>query len=180
MTLVQCIVSIFFSTFCLNQFRELMSRSSMMIQTCRFNHKMVSRRLLQNKILSSKVVTRSTTMIVHDCPMTSLNIVTPRLHGYETYVTSNDSRFNKKHLGESPHTMQMIFYLATCHFLCPGLVFKALPCWPPYGFIMNGLAMIIISVIFWHFTLRAWVRMLQFSKRRLFNFFFAGASYLLH
>jgi hypothetical protein len=48
---------------------------------CRFNPKMISRRLLRNKILSSKVVTRSKTIIVHDCPMTSLNIVTPRLHG---------------------------------------------------------------------------------------------------
>ena len=64
----------------------------------KFNHKMVSRRLLRNKILSSKVVTRSITTIVHDCPMASLNIVTLHLHGYKTYATSNDSRFNKKKL----------------------------------------------------------------------------------
>jgi hypothetical protein len=93
----------------------------------RFNHKMVSHRLLRNKILSSKVVTRSITAIVHDCSMTCLNVVTPCLHGYETYATSNDSRFNKKHLDESPHTMQMTIYFAMCHFSCPDLLFKALP-----------------------------------------------------
>jgi hypothetical protein len=57
----------------------------------RFNHKIMSCRVLQNKILSSKVVTRSTTAIVHDCPMKYLPVVTPCLHGYETYATSNDS-----------------------------------------------------------------------------------------
>ena len=129
----------------------------------RFHHKIVSRRLLRNKILSSKVVTRNITMIVHDCPMTSLNVVTLRLHGYETNATSIDSRFNKKHLDESPHTMQMTLYFANCHFSCPDLVFKALPRRPPDGFIMDGLAMITISVIFGLLTLRAWVRMLQFS-----------------
>ncbi len=108
---------------------------------CRFNHKMVSCRLLRVKTLSLKVVTRSTTMIVYDCPMTNLNIVTPRLHGYKIYATSNDSRFNKSHLDESPHTMQMTIYFAICHFSCPDLVFKALPCQPPDGFIMDGLAM---------------------------------------
>ena len=53
---------------------------------------------------------------MHDCPITSLNVVTPRLDGYETYATSNDSRFNKKHLDESPHTMQMTLYFTICHF----------------------------------------------------------------
>jgi hypothetical protein len=94
----------------------------------RFNHKMVSCRLLWNKTLSSKVVTRSTTMIVYDCPMTNLNSATLHLHGYETCATSNDSIFNKSHLDESPHTMQMTIYFAICHFTCPDLVFKALPC----------------------------------------------------
>jgi hypothetical protein len=108
---------------------------------------MVSCRLVQNKTLSSKVVTRSTTTIVHDCPMTSLNVVIPRLHGYETYATLNDSRFNKSHLDESPHTMHMTLYFAICHFSCPDLVFKTLPCQPPDGFIMDGLAMSIILVI---------------------------------
>jgi len=64
----------------------------------RFHHKMVNRRLLRNKTLSLKIVTRSITTIVHDCPMTSLNVVTLCLHGYEIYATSNDSRFNKKKL----------------------------------------------------------------------------------
>jgi hypothetical protein len=98
--------------------------------------------------------------------MTSLSIVTPSLHDYETCATSNDSRFNKRHLDESPHTMQMTLYFAICNFLCPDLVFKALPCRPPDGFIMDGLAMIPISLIFGLLVSRAWIRMLQFSKRR--------------
>jgi hypothetical protein len=121
----------------------------------RFNHKMVSRRLIRNKTLSSKVVTKSTTMIVQDCPMTSLSIMTPRLHGHETYATSNDSRFNKRHLDESPHTMQMTIYFAICHFSCPDLVFKTLPRRPPDGFITDELAMSINSVIFGLLTLSA-------------------------
>ena len=98
--------------------------------------------------------------------MTNLSIVTPRIHGYETYATSNDSRFNKSHLDESPHTMQMTLYFAICNFSCPDLVFKALPRKPPDGFIMDGLAMSTISVIFGLLTLHAWFRILQFSARR--------------
>ncbi len=94
-------------------------------------------------------------MIVYDCPMTNLNIVTPHLHGYETYATLNDSRFNNSHLDESPHMMQMTIYFAICHFSCPDLVFKALPRQPPDDFIMNGLAMSTISIIFGLLTLRA-------------------------
>jgi hypothetical protein len=89
--------------------------------------------------------------------MTNLNIVTPRLHGYKTYATLNDSRFNKSHLDESPHTMQMTIYFAICHFLYPDLVFKALPRQPPDGFIMDGLPMSTVSIIFGLLTLCAWV-----------------------
>ncbi len=61
----------------------------MIIQTLIYvtdNHKMISHRLLRNKTLSSKVVTRSKTIIVHDCPTTSLNIVTPQQHGYKRFL----------------------------------------------------------------------------------------------
>jgi len=132
----------------------------------RFNHRLVNCRLLRNKILSSKMVTRSITTVVYDCSMTSLSIVTPSLHGYENYATSNDSRFNKRHLDESPQTMQMTLYFAICHFLCPDLVFKALPRRPPDGFITDGLAMVTISLIFGLLVSRAWIRMLQFSARQ--------------
>jgi hypothetical protein len=93
---------------------------------CRFNHNTVSCRLLQNKTRSSKVATRSMTTIVHDCLITCLNVVILHLHGYETYATLNDSRFNKSHLDKSLHTMQMTLYFAICHFSCPDLVFKTL------------------------------------------------------
>ena len=132
----------------------------------RFNHKMVSRRLLQNKTLSSKVTTRSMTTIVHDCSMACLNVVIPRLHGYKTYASLNDSRLNKSYLDESPHTMQMTLYFAICHFSCPDLLFKTLPHWPPDGFILDRFAMSIISVIFGLLTLRMWVWLLQLSQRQ--------------
>ncbi len=131
---------------------------------CRFNHKMVSCRLQQNKTLFSKVATRSMTTVVHDCPMTYLNVVIPCLCGYETYATSNDSRFNKSQLDESLHTMQMTLYFAICHFSCPDLVFKTLPHQPPDSFIMDGFAMSIISVIFGLLTLHTWVRLLKLSQ----------------
>jgi hypothetical protein len=124
---------------------------------------MVSCRLLQNKTLSSKVATRSMTTI---CPMTCLNVVIPRLHGYKTCATLNDSRFNKSHLDESPHTMQLTLDFAICHFSCPDLVFKTLPRQPPDGFIMDGFAMSIISVIFGLLTLQAWVWLLQLSQQQ--------------
>ena len=73
------------------EFKETKHDDSNSHLRCRFNHKIISCRVLRNKILSSKVVTRSTTAIVHDCPMKYLPVVTPRLHGYETYATSNDS-----------------------------------------------------------------------------------------
>jgi hypothetical protein len=105
------------------------------------------------------------TTIVHDRQMTCLNVVIPCLHGYETYATSNDSRFNKSHLDESPHMMQMILYFAICHFSCPDLVFKTLSRQPPDGFIMDEFAMSIISVIVGLLTLRTWVQLLQLSQR---------------
>ncbi len=131
---------------------------------CRFNHKTVSHSLLQNKTLSSKIATRSMTTIVHDCPMTCLKVVILRLHGYEMYATSNDTRFNKSYLDESPHTMQMTLYFAICHFSCPDLVFKTLPRQPPEGFIVDGFAMSSISFIFGLLTMRTWVWLLQLSQ----------------
>jgi hypothetical protein len=77
------------------------------LQQCRFNHKPVDPELQRNKILSSKLITRSMTTIVHDCPMTNIDCDAPHFYGYQIYTTSNDASFIRNHLDQSPHTMQM-------------------------------------------------------------------------
>jgi len=171
MTLVQSIASNLLLISCLNQFRELDSRNKLTGKPTKQILLYVADSITGWSIVDFfgtrlKMVTRSITTVVHDCSMTSLSIVTPSLHGYKTYATSNDSRFNKRHLDESPHTMQMTLYFAICHFLCPDLVFKALPRRPPDGFITDGLALVTISLIFGLLVSRAWIRMLQFSAWR--------------
>ncbi len=60
--------------------------------------------------------------------------------------------------------MQMTLYFAIRHFSCPDLVFKTLPHWPPDGFIMDGFAMLIVSVTFGLLNLHTWVWLLQLSQ----------------
>jgi hypothetical protein len=62
--------------------------------------------------------------------------------------------------------MQMILYFAICHFSCPDLVFKTIPCHLPDGFITEGFALFIILVIFGIITLRAWIQLINLSSRR--------------
>jgi hypothetical protein len=52
------------------------------LQQRRFNHKPFDHKLQWNKILSSKLFTRSMTMIVHDCPMTNIDCDAPHLYRY--------------------------------------------------------------------------------------------------
>jgi hypothetical protein len=81
--------------------------------------------------------------LVHDCPMTNIDHDAPRLYGYQTYTTLNDTSFIGNHLAQSLHMMQITLYFAICHFSCPDLVFKTIPCPPPDGFIMEGFAMLV-------------------------------------
>jgi hypothetical protein len=136
------------------------------LQQHRFNHKPVDCKLQQNKILSSKLITRSTTALVYDCPMTNIDRDAPRLYGYQTYITSNDAYFIGNHMDQSPHTMQMTLYFAICHFSCPDLVFKTIPHHLPGSFIMDGFAISIILVIFRIITIRAWIRLINLSSRQ--------------
>ncbi len=93
------------------------------------------------------------TTILHDCPMTNIDRDAPRLYGYQTYTTLNDASFIGNHLDQSLHTMQMTLYFAICHFSCPDLVFKTIPCRPPDSFITEGFTISIILVIFGIITL---------------------------
>jgi hypothetical protein len=80
--------------------------------------------------------------------MTYISKKHPRLHGYQTYATHSELAFNENHLENSVQSMPMTFDFAICHFSCPDLVFKELPHQPPDGFLTNGFAMAIISMIF--------------------------------
>jgi hypothetical protein len=133
------------------------------LQRRQFNHKPIACRLLQNKILSSKMVTKSMTVIVHDCPMMNIDCDAPHPYGYQTYTTSNDASFIGIYLDQSPHTM---LFFAISYFSCPDLVFKNLPHRPPYGFIMKGFAISIISMIFGIITLRAWLQLIVLSLKQ--------------
>ncbi len=105
-------------------------------------------------------------MFVHDCPRTNIDRDAPCLYGYQTYTTSNDASFIGNHLDQSLHMMQMTLYYAICHFSCPDLVFKTIPCCLPDGFITEGFAISIILVIFGIITLRAWIQLINLSFRR--------------
>jgi hypothetical protein len=126
-------------------------------QQCRFNHNAVECKLQRNKMLSSKLTTKSTTSMVYDCPITKIKSVAPRLYGYVTYPTMNNASFMENHIDEMPQTMQMTLYFAICHFSCPEKVFKMLPCQPPDGFITEGLTVSIITAIYSIIIFQAWI-----------------------
>jgi hypothetical protein len=98
--------------------------------------------------------------------LTNIDRDAPRLYGYQTYTTLNDASFIGNHLDQSPHMMQMNLYFAICHFSCPDLVFKTIPCRPPDGFITEGFAISIVLVIFGIITLRAWIWLINLSSKR--------------
>ncbi len=87
-------------------------------------------------------------MLVHNCPMTNIDCDAPCFYGYQAYITLNDASFIGNHLDQSLHKMHMILYFEICHFSCPDLVFKTIPCCLPDGFITEGVAIFIILVIF--------------------------------
>jgi hypothetical protein len=48
----------------------------------RFNHNLISRCIARDKHLAAKQATRSSTAIVHDCPLSYINARAPKIHGY--------------------------------------------------------------------------------------------------
>jgi hypothetical protein len=62
---------------------------------CRFNQNTVGHRLQCNKVLSSKLMTRSITPVLYDCSMTCIPMTNPRLHKYQMYATPNKTAFDK-------------------------------------------------------------------------------------
>jgi hypothetical protein len=67
--------------------------------------------------------------------MAHTSTTNPRLHEYQTYTTPKETAFDKNLLENLMQSMPMTFYVVICHFSCPDLVFKELPCQPPDGFL---------------------------------------------
>ncbi len=93
-----------------------------------FNHNAVEHKLQRNKTLLSNLITKSTSSMVYDCPITKIESLAPHLYGYATYPTMNNVSFMENHIDEMPQTMQMTLYFAICYFSCSEKVFKMLPC----------------------------------------------------
>jgi hypothetical protein len=55
--------------------------------------------------------------MIHDCPMAYIDPTTPKLHGYKSYATFNDSS-SEKEVVKSEQSMPMTLYFAICHFCC--------------------------------------------------------------
>ncbi len=87
-----------------------------------FNHNLVARRIARNKHLSAKQVTRSSTVIVHDCPLSNINESAPKLHGYETYATFHNTSMDQE-VSASDQSMPMTLHFAILKFSCPDIVF---------------------------------------------------------
>jgi hypothetical protein len=112
-----------------------------------FNHNLIARRIARNKHLSAKCVTQSSTVVVHDCPLSNIDASAPKLYGYETYATFHDTSMEHE-VSASAQSMPMTLYFAILEFPCPDIVFLTLPRCPPDGFITSSLVLMLISSIF--------------------------------
>ncbi len=93
---------------------------------CRFNHNLVARRITRNKHQLAKRVTWSSTVIVHNCPLSNINESIPKLHGYETYATFHNTSMDQE-VSASDQSMHMTLCFVILEFSCPDIVFLSLP-----------------------------------------------------
>jgi hypothetical protein len=82
-------------------------------------------------------------------------LAAPRLHGYETYATSDEETMGQQ-INESEHSMSMMLYCVICHFSCPDIVFSDLPRILPKGFITSIIARMLITMIFSVIVAQGW------------------------
>jgi hypothetical protein len=113
---------------------------------CCFNHNLVARCITRNKHLLAKRVTRSSTVIVHDCPLSNINESALKLQGYYTYATFHNTSMAQE-VSASDQSMPMTLHFAILEFSCPDIVFLSLPRCPPDGLITSSLVLILISSI---------------------------------
>jgi hypothetical protein len=101
-----------------------------------FNHNLISQHIARDKHLAAKQATRSSTVILHDCPLSNIDARAPKLHGYQTYATFHDTLIEQD-VTALAHSMPMTLYFAILEFSCPNIVFSSLPQCPPDGFITH-------------------------------------------
>ncbi len=115
---------------------------------CRcFNHNLISRCIARDKHLAAKQATQSSTVIVHDCPLSNIDARAPKLHGYQTYATFHDTSMEQD-VTVLAQSMPMTLHFAIIEFSCPEIVFLSLPRCPPDGFITLFVVLILITTIF--------------------------------
>jgi len=117
------------------------------LQRRHYNQNFISRRISRDKHLAAKRVTRSSRVIVHDCPLSYIDARAPKLHGYETYATFHDTSM-EQNVTESSQSMPMMLHSAILEFSCPEIVFLSLPKRPPDGFITSFMVLLLITMIF--------------------------------
>ncbi len=111
-----------------------------------FNHNLISWCIARDKHLAAKWVTQSSTVIVHDCPLSNIDARAPKLHGYQTYATFHNTSMEQD-VTASSQSMPMTLDFAILELSCPGIVFLSLPRCPPDGFITSFEVSILISTI---------------------------------
>ncbi len=130
-----------------------------------FNHNLIARCIARNRHLSAKWVTRSSTVIVHDCPLSNINESAPKLHGYETCATFHNTSMDQE-VSASHQSMPMTLHFVILEFSCPDIVFLSLPRCPPDGLITSSLVLMLISSIFTIITTHICIQLsLQQIKR---------------
>jgi hypothetical protein len=132
----------------------------------RFNHNLISQRIARDKYLAVKRATRSSTAIVHDCPLSYINAQAPKLHGYQTYATFHNTSMEQE-VTASAQSMPMTLHFAIIEFSCPEIVFVSLPRCPPDGFITSFLVSILITTIFTIITTRTCLSLSHQRIKRL-------------
>ncbi len=136
------------------------------LKWCWFNQNLVARKIAQDKHLSAKQATRSSTVIIHGCPMAHINNAAPVLSGYQMYAT-----YYKTSMGDdvvkSEYSMPITLHFAICDFSCPEIVFSSLPRWPPDGIIMAFIIMVFIESIFSVMAIQTCFNISVYSLRKL-------------
>ncbi len=112
-----------------------------------FNHNLTAQQIVQNKFLSAKRTTQSSVALVYNCPIANLSPITPKLHGYQTYIMLHNTSMEHQVI-DSERSMPMTIFVAICEFSCPEIIFSKLPWRPPEGFITSTFAMPLIFSIF--------------------------------
>ena len=103
--------------------------------------------------LAAKRATRSSRVIIHDCPLSYVDARAPKLHGYETYATFHNTSMEQDIIASS-HSIPMTLHFAILEFSCPEIVFLSLPKRPPDGFMTSFMFLLLITTMFTIITTR--------------------------